>query len=175
MEVTMKVKGMRPGSHRSTLRRALVIPVAAAIAVPALATDAQAAERTVTGNVSMRIMDYETVGSNTICNRGFSLTPRVVKSGFSNKIRLASRCGGEIRVEVHYRLNIDPNGVIRVTEGLVKFYEGASENTGDLDGTSAFANMIIFPGASVSRNVHVQNWSEGQPDDKADVTLTLRN
>jgi hypothetical protein len=35
--------------------------------------------------------------------------------------------------------------------------------------------MILFPLASGSRSVHVQNWNEGQPDDKADVTLTLRN
>ncbi|MET7573049.1 hypothetical protein ABZT04_31840 [Streptomyces sp. NPDC005492] len=171
----MKTQGMRLGSSRSALWRALIIPAAAAIAVPALATDAQAAQRTVTGSVSMRIMDYEDFGPNTVCNRGFSLTPRVVNSGFSNRIRLSSKCGGEVRVEVHYKLNIDPNGVIRVTEGLVKFYEGTSEDTGDLDGASAFANMILFPGASASRNIHVQNWSEGQPDDKADVTLTLRN
>lgn len=171
----MKANGVRHDSYRSALWRALVIPAAAAIAVPALATDAQAAERTVTGSVSMRIMDYENFGPNTVCNRGFSLIPRVVKSGFSNRITLKSRCGGEIRVEVHYKLNIDPNGVVRVTEGLVEFYEGTSENTNDLDGTSAFANMILFPGASGSRNIHVQNWSEDQPDDKADVTLTLRN
>jgi hypothetical protein len=171
----MRIKGMRRGSSRSALWRALVIPAAAAVAVPALATDAQAAERTVTGNVSMRIMDYEDFGPNTVCNRGFSLTPRTVTSGTAKRITLASRCGGEIRVEVHYRLAIDPNGVIRVTEGLVKFFEGASEDTGDLDGAQTFANMILFPGASASRNVHVQNWGEGQPDDKADVTLTLRN
>ncbi|WP_225828036.1 hypothetical protein [Streptomyces naphthomycinicus] len=171
----MKANGARHDSYRSAIWRALVIPAAAAIAAPALATDAQAAERTVTGSVSMRIMDYESFGRNTVCNRGFSLTPRAVKSGFSNSITLSSKCGGEIRVEVHYKLDIDPNGVIRVTEGLVKFYEGDSENTSDLDGASAFANIILFPGASASRNIHVQNWSEGQPDDKADVTLTLRN
>ncbi|MET7451886.1 hypothetical protein ABZT03_08325 [Streptomyces sp. NPDC005574] len=171
----MKVKGVRQGSYRSMLWRVLVIPAAAAIAVPALATNAQAAQRTVTGSVSMRIMDYEDFGPNTVCNRSFSLIPRVITSGTSTKIRAWSKCGGEVRVEVHYKLTVDPNGVIRVTEGLVEFYEGTSEDTGDLDGASAFANMILFPGASDSRNIHVQNWSEGQPDDKADVTLTLRN
>jgi hypothetical protein len=78
-------------------------------------------------------------------------------------------------VEVNYTLTHDGNGVVRATGGFVDFFEGASENTGDLDGRSAFANMILFPLASGSRSVHVQNWNEGQPDDKADVTLTLRN
>ncbi len=171
----MNVKGVRKTLEWPVLWRALVIPAAAAIAVPALATNAQAAQRTVTGNISWRIMDYENFGPNTICNRGLTLNPSTVTSGTDKRIRAWAKCGGEIRVEVHYRLSIDPNGVIRVTEGKVELYEGTSEDTTDLDGTSAFANMILFPGASGTRSIHVQNWAEGQPDDKADVTLTLRN
>ncbi|MEV6201486.1 hypothetical protein AB0M64_16125 [Streptomyces sp. NPDC051771] len=173
----VKENGIRHESYRSALWRALAIPAAAAIAVPALATDAQAThQRTVTGTVSMRIMDWENFGSNTVCNRGFSLTPvALTKGSGSTKVRAWAKCGGEIRIEVHYRLAADPNGVVRVTEGLVELYEGDTENNGDLDGTSAFANLILFPLASGSRNIHVQNWNEGQPDDKADVTLTLRN
>lgn len=171
----MKVKGVRHALKCSALWRALVIPAAAAIAVPALATNAQAAQRTVTGNISWRIMDYADVGANKVCNRGLSLNPSTVTSGTDKRIRAWAKCGGEIRAEVHYRLSIDPNGVIRVTEGKVELYEGDSENSTDLDGTSAFANMILFPGASGTRSIHVQNWAEGQPNDKADVTLTLRN
>ncbi|MCX4909132.1 hypothetical protein [Streptomyces sp. NBC_00878] len=62
-----------------------------------------------------------------------------------------------------------------MTGGLVKFFEGSSTNTGGLDGTSAFSNMFLFPLQTGARNIHVQNWSEGQPDYKADVTLALRN
>ncbi|MFD3837225.1 hypothetical protein ACFWWC_13305 [Streptomyces sp. NPDC058642] len=164
-------------ANRSAVWRALVIPAAAAIAVPALATDAQAAhQKTVTGDVSMRIMDWENVGPNTVCNRGFALNPvTLTKGSGSTKVRAWAKCGGEIRVEVHYRLAADSNGVVRVTEGLVEFYEGDTENNGDLDGASAFAHRILFPGVSTSWNIHVQNWNEGEPDDKADVTLTLRN
>ncbi len=163
-------------SSRSLLRRALVLPAAVVVVVPALATEAQAShQRTVNGSVSMRIMDYENFGPNTVCNRNFSLTPVTVTVGTSKRVAAWSKCGGEIRVEVHYKLTHEPNGVVRVTEGIVKFFEGDSENTGDLDGASAFGNMVLFPGLSLSRNVHVQNWNEGQPDDKADVRLTLRN
>ncbi|GLP72070.1 hypothetical protein TUSST3_86880 [Streptomyces sp. TUS-ST3] len=173
----MKANGMRHDSYRSTLWRALIIPAAVAIAVPALATDAQAAhQRTVTGNLSMRIMDWENFGPNTVCNRGFSLTPIVLtKGGSSVTNRAWSKCGGEIRVEVHYRIAADPNGVVRVTEGRVELYEGDTENNGDLDGTRALGDAILFPGASATWKPHVQNWNEGEPDDKADVTLTLRN
>jgi hypothetical protein len=79
------------------------------------------------------------------------------------------------RCTCRVRLEHQQGGFIRVTEGLVKLYEGASENTGDLDGASAFRDIFLFPGQSDARNIHVQNWMEGEPDDKADVRLTLRN
>jgi hypothetical protein len=75
----------------------------------------------------------------------------------------------------HWALSHDNNGVVRVTRGSVDLFEGTSTNTTDLDDSAAFGNMILFPLASGTRNIHVQNWAEGQPDDKADVTLTLRN
>jgi hypothetical protein len=163
-------------ASRSLLRRALVLPATVVVAVPALATEAQAGhQRTVNGSVAMRIMDHETFGANAVCNRSVDLKPAVVTVGGHVRVKAWAKCGGEIRVEVHYKLTLDPNGVVRVTEGIVKFFEGDSENTGDLDGASAFANMILFPGLSLSRNVHVQNWNEGQPDDTADVRLTVRN
>jgi hypothetical protein len=171
----MKVKGIRRGACGSVLWRALVVSAATVMAVPALATDAQAQQRTVTGSLTMRIMDYEAFEENAICNRNRSLIPRVITVGTPKKITVRERCGGEIRVEVHYKLTHQQGGFIRVTEGEVKFFEGDSENTGDLDGTSAFANIFLWPGQSASRSIHVQNWNEGQPNDKADVTLTLRN
>ncbi|UUU32968.1 hypothetical protein JIX56_25545 [Streptomyces sp. CA-210063] len=172
----MKEKGIRRGAYRSALWRALIVPAATVIAVPALATSAQAThQRTVTGSASFRIMDYEDFGSNTVCNRNVSLTPRVITVGTPRSFVVQATCGGEIRVEVHYKLTHQQGGFIRVTEGVVKLFEGDSENTGDLDGASAFANIFLYPGQSASRAIHVQNWNEGQPDDKADVTLTLRN
>jgi hypothetical protein len=176
MEGTLvKAKGIRRGAYGSVLLRALVVPAATVIAVPALATDAQAQVRTVTGNAVFRIMDYESVGANERCHRDVRLTPRAIAVDTPRTVKVWATCGGEIRVEVHYTLTQQQGGFIRVTGGLVKFYEGASTNTGDLDGSSAFSNIFLFPGQSAARNIHVQNWSEGQPDDKADVTLTLRN
>lgn len=174
----MKAKGRRGGAYGSALWRVLAVLTVTVIAVPALATTAQAAQvRTVAGNVVFQIMDYESVGANERCRREFRLTPRDIEVGNSQKIVLRARCGGEIRVEVHYRLTQQPqqNGLILVTEGLVLFYEGDSENTGDLDGSRAFSHTLIRPGQSTTWNIHVQNVSEMEPDDKADVRLTLRN
>ncbi|MFF7052171.1 hypothetical protein ACFY94_27850 [Streptomyces griseorubiginosus] len=173
----MKANGVRHNSYRSALWRALIVSAAGAIAIPALATDAQAThQRTVTGNVSMRIMDWENFGPNTVCNRGFSLTPVVLtKGGRAESNSGSAKCGGEIRVEVHYTVAADPNGVVRVTAGRVDLFEEDTEDNNDLDGRRALGNAILFPGASATWNAHVQNWAEGEPDDKADVTLTLRN
>ncbi|GLW44482.1 hypothetical protein Stsp02_01440 [Streptomyces sp. NBRC 14336] len=172
----MKANGMRHDSYRSALWRALIVPAAVAIAVPALATDAQAShQRTVTGRVSMRIMDWENFGPNTVCNRGFSLTTVLTKGGPSVPNSGSAKCGGEIRVEVHYTVAADPNGVVRVTAGRVDLYEEDTEDNRDLDGSRALGNAILFPGAGATWRAHVQNWAEGEPDDKADVTLTVRN
>jgi hypothetical protein len=182
MEGTLvKAKGRHGGgAYGSALCWVLAVLTVTVIAIPALATTAQAAQvRTVAGNVVFQIMDYENVGANERCRREFRLTPRDIEVGNSNskKITLRARCGGEIRVEVHYRLTQQPqqNGLILVTEGLVEFYEGDSENTDDRDGVKAFSHTLIRPGQSTTWKIHVQNVSEMEPDDKADVTLTLRN
>jgi hypothetical protein len=172
----VKAKGIRRGAYGSALWRALAVLTATVIALPALATTAQAAPlRTVTGNAVFQIMDYESVGRNERCRPEVRLTPRAIEVGTFKDIVVRARCGGEIRVEAHYRLENQQDGFICVKHGLVEFYEGDSENTRDLNGARAFSDMFLWPGQGFARNIHVQNWSEGQPDDKADVTLTLRS
>ncbi|GAB92384.1 hypothetical protein [Gordonia rhizosphera] len=164
-----------PSSHGYVPWRVILISSAMLIAIPAQASTAHAAPRTVTGDVVFQIMDYENFGANERCHHDFRLTPRSVEVNQKRIITVRATCGGEIRVEVRYALQQQAGGYIRVTEGSVKFYEGDSVNTNDLDGTSAFANIFLWPGQSAVRNIHVQNWAEGEPDDKADVRLTLRN
>ncbi|MER6675096.1 hypothetical protein [Streptomyces sp. NPDC000983] len=172
----MSATGTRRGAHRSALRKALVLPVVAALAVPALATSAEANhQRTVGGNAAFRTMDYESVGRNERCNGSLPLSLGPVEVGKPRDFTISAKCGGEIRVEVHFRLTHQQGGFIRVTHGSVELYEGTSASTTDRDGVAAFGNEFLFPGQSTTKNVHVQNWNEGQPDDKADVTLTLRN
>ncbi|MGW5637452.1 hypothetical protein [Streptomyces sp. NPDC003832] len=53
----MSATGTRRGAHRSTLRKALVLPAAAALTVPAPATSAEANHRrTVGGNAASRTL-----------------------------------------------------------------------------------------------------------------------
>ncbi|MGW1270846.1 hypothetical protein [Streptomyces sp. NPDC002491] len=173
----MKVRGIRRGTYGSMIWRALIVPAATVIAVPALATSAQAADvQTVTGNIASRVMDHESFPyPNTVCPFNLRLTPREIEVGTPRNVTATFKCGGEIRVEVHYTLTHQQGGFIRVTNGWVDFYEGTSVNTNDLDGRQVFSNMFLWPLQTDSRNIHVQNWTEGQPDDKADVALTLRN
>ncbi|CAL9331423.1 hypothetical protein [Streptomyces sp. enrichment culture] len=173
----MHVENRRRRTHAS-LWRALAVPAAAVIAVPVLATDAGASHlRTVTGSVAFRIMDYESVGRNEVCHRNVSLDHRDIEIGVDNTrpITVRARCGGEIRIEVHYDIRHDSGGFIRVTNGLVELYEGTTTRTGDKDGWTEFERMFLYPLQRDSRNIHVQNTEEEQPHDKADVTLTLRN
>ncbi|MCX5610651.1 hypothetical protein OHB39_24235 [Streptomyces sp. NBC_00047] len=178
MEGTLvKAKGIRRCAYGSALWRVLIIPTATVIAVPALATPAQAVPtRTVSGNAILRIMDYESVGENEVCPRNIPLDFRDIKLGSHRHVGFsAGRCGGEIRVEIHFTLEHDQVGFIRVTNGLVKFFEGATTSTLDLDGWNTFPNILLLPGVEDFRNIHVQNTAEKQPNDKADVKLTLRN
>ncbi|MBP2193018.1 hypothetical protein [Nocardia goodfellowii] len=129
-----------------------------------------------TANAAYRIMDHETwPEKNEVCKGEFKPRTRSIEVGSTQRPSFWIKCGGEIRVEFHYALTQRPDGLIAVTEGLVELYEGATTNTDELGGSSAFEHKLIWPGQSVSWQIHVQNWRDGEPDDKADVTFTVRN
>ncbi len=151
-----------------------IVAAAAILAVGTQAPRADAATRTVNGNVSFRIMDWENFGSNERCYPSMALTPRRVGVDDLRTVTLTAYCGNEIRVEVRYSLRQLSNGQVQVYRGRVDFFEGDTAYNGDLDGTTYFSTRTLRPGVSTTWNIHVENWQERQPDDRADVTLTLR-
>ncbi|GAA3445336.1 hypothetical protein [Planomonospora venezuelensis] len=170
----MKAKTSRRGL-RPRPWHALAVPsaIAMAVAVPGAAAHPSALQPwTVTGTVDMHISDYETFGSNETCNHRIPIT-NTGTTGTTSNYWYFGKCGGEIRVEIHYRISRDQSGKLSAN-GDVYFYEGASENTTDLDGTEHF-NLPVPPRSSGSTRIHVANYAEGQPADFARVTLALNN
>ncbi len=70
----------------------------------------------------MQIMDDEAFGANTVCNRDFALTPRVITAGTPRTFEAQATCGGGIGAEVTYTLTDDGNGVVRATGGFIDFF-----------------------------------------------------
>jgi hypothetical protein len=161
------------------------LSAAVLLATAALAATAQPAQAqvnwTVTGNVTMRIMDYEPWPErNQVCNHSFPIT----NTGFGQLPRdfwYYGKCGGEIRAEIHYQLSGWHDGAVSLYGvGRVDLFEGTSEDTRDLDGQAHFGNAgvlgpKIFKGSSVTRSFHVFNAMEGERDDKVDLAITWRN
>jgi hypothetical protein len=165
---------------RSRSRRwwAFAVPAAIVMAVTAPGTAAQAAslqERQVTGNVVFDMMDYEPFGANERCRYDIPIVNRGQVLGPPVRYWYFGKCGGEIRTEIHYRIQRNSNGVLVVDDISVPFFEGTTAETNDQDGGTVIARYEIPPGQTVTKQVRVQNDSEGEPDDRTIVTFTLRN
>ncbi|GAA3445335.1 hypothetical protein [Planomonospora venezuelensis] len=173
----MEAKTPRRGPRSFRLRHALAVPSAIAVAVALPGAVAHPSARqpwTVTGTVNMRISDYETFGSNEICNHLIPITNSGT-TGTTSNYWYFGKCGGEIRAEIHYNISRNHFGTGRVNvRGTAYLYEGDSENTTDLDGTRGF-QLAVESGKTGSEVISVQNTDEDQPADYARITLTLNN
>jgi hypothetical protein len=69
------------------------------------------------------------------------------------------RFGGEVRLELHLDATLLANGNVTI-DGRYLLYEGTSESTTDLDGTTDF-HMLIPPGRVVRTAQTVSNTDEG--------------
>ncbi|GAA3445333.1 hypothetical protein [Planomonospora venezuelensis] len=171
----MEAKTPRRGPRLSRLRHALAVPSAIAVAVALPGAVAHPSARqpwTVTGTVNMRISDYETFGSNQICNHLIPIT-NTGTTGAASYYWYFGKCGGEIRAEIHYEILRNALGHLSVA-GRAYLYEGTSEDTTDMDGQRPF-RYSVPPGSTNSRTINVWNEDEGQSDDSARITLTLNN
>ncbi|WP_448316556.1 hypothetical protein [Streptomyces sp. CO7] len=166
-------------------RRALVLPAAfaAATALVSSASTASAAPDTpwhVVGNVQMRIMDHEDFGKNPVCNYNIPIDHRGTGQ-LPQSFWWFGKCGGEVRAEIHYSLSGQADGSVWVAgPAYVQLYEGASDTTRDLDGQvqwvpySVLGPTIAKGGPPLTKSFHVTNAAEGEPDDKVDLTITMR-
>ncbi len=147
--------------------------VSAVVGLAVTTAPAHAATRTVTGDASFVINDYENFGSDERCNRDVNINFTLTSGQTRSRVATA-RCGGEIRVELHYTVR-EENGTVYLTKGRVDFFEGDSENTNDLDGTKRLKADNITPGQSMTYSPFVYNRDENEPRDWARVEFTLNN
>ncbi|GAA3445334.1 hypothetical protein [Planomonospora venezuelensis] len=171
----MEAKTPRRGPRSFRLRHALAVPsaIAVAVALPGAVAHPSALQPwTVTGTVDMHISDYETFGSNQICNHRIPIT-NTGTTGATSAYWYFGKCGGEIRAEIHYSISRDSGGFLNV-KGNTYLYEGASENTADLDGEQSF-RFKVPPRSTHSKLMEVWNTDEDQPADFVRLTLTLNN
>ena len=146
---------------------------AAVVGLVATTAPAHAATRSITGDASFVINDYENFGSDERCNRDVNINFTLTSGQTRSRVATA-RCGGEIRVELRYTVR-EENGTVYLTKGRVDFFEGDSENTNDLDGTKRLAADNMKPGESLTYRPFVYNRDENEPRDWARVEFTLNN
>ncbi|WP_068923867.1 hypothetical protein [Planobispora rosea] len=147
------------------------------LAQGATATAAQAASQQnwhATGTIVFDMMDYETVGKNERCRHTIPITNTGRLGGPPVHYWYFGKCGGEIRTEIHYRLQRTSH-VLTVDHISIRFFEGDSADTNALKGLGTMPRSLIWPGQSITEQVRVQNDVDRVRDDRTIVTFTLRN
>ena len=134
-------------------------------------------DRMVSISVLAELEDYETFGSNEYATVSFN---RIVFVGNAQPQVLEQvppplvSVGDEIRVELDITITrINAAGDISISvEG--RLYEGISSNTSDLDGTNS-TQFQVPADTTMSKSFAIWNTSEDEPEDRADITLTVYN
>ncbi|GHE46284.1 hypothetical protein GCM10017778_32740 [Streptomyces vinaceus] len=173
----MSLSSRRRRQALSVTPVAIVMAIGGSVGTAAHASPQRAPSATLISTVNFQIRDHEDVGKDTNCTRWSQTrnTVRYLPQDFSH----SGKCGGEIRVEIHYQADLNSDNSLTIDRGRVLFFEGTSEDTRDLDGGLTFgfpgAPIIVPPGESVSRTYYVENSAEGERDDHAYVTVDWRN
>ncbi len=121
---------------------------------------------------TMKIEDYENFGSNEHATRHMARNSewplRDARRG-----ALDREMGGEIRVEVTLKIDWKIDLSIHI-DWNVKFFEGTSEETSDLDGERSGSFMV---GKDQTRELKFSVWNtdEDEPQDRADISFDLTN
>lgn len=119
---------------------------------------------------AIHIKDHENIEADEILHETFGTSPvRLGPLSRQQSVPYVRKWGGEIRVEANFDLTWNADLSVTVACG-VKFYEGTSEDTGDLDGQGG--NIVTLPkdATNVPMHIHVRNEDE---DDDDYVTMDL--
>ncbi|MFI6509120.1 hypothetical protein ACIBCT_16055 [Streptosporangium sp. NPDC050855] len=127
-----------------------------------------------TGTVVFDMMDYERFGRNERCTHRIPISNTGRVGGPAVNHWYFGKCGGEIRTEIHYRLQRSGH-VLTLDNISIRFFEGDSAETNALKGVGSMPRSLIWPGQSVTKQVRVQNDVDRVRDDRTVVTFTLRN
>jgi hypothetical protein len=121
----------------------------------------------------LNITDYENFGANEHCKVGLNSGKRLAHPAAHSDIFWHHTCGGEIKVQFSLSAEVTQGQYIHMF-GQVRFYEGSSIYTNDLDGFRNI-NLMIRPSPPItSFDVTVRNDDENACD-CATYTLYISN
>lgn len=119
---------------------------------------------------SVEFHDYETFGSDQHGRKGFHAETKVSTDDISVALLdWEAGFGGEERVEIDMFGSLREDGRLSVTLD-VRFYEGATEGTTELEDSKSWAT-VVPAGSSSNFSIHLAN----DEDDWATVTGTITN
>ncbi len=134
-------------------------------------------DRMVSISGTIQLQDYETFGDNEHASGNFnkvtfvgSTQPQAIENVPPPKIC----AGGEIWAALDIKATkVNAAGDVSISvDG--RLYEGTSCDTTDLDGN--FSNTFTVPaGTTMTKSFSMSNTEEEEPEDKADITLTIEN
>jgi hypothetical protein len=132
-----------------------------------------ATDRRVVVTASFEGQDYETFGSNEY-PPPFNTTRSVILTSDNPQglLSFQIRWGGECRAEFNTLVQRSSDNAVRIY-GDLKLFEGTSENTNDLDGTTVI-DFICPRSSTVPYEAFVRNTDEND-DDWAKVKMTVTN
>jgi len=119
----------------------------------------------------MEITDDETFGSNEH-GRADGQTEGFISNKFPRTLlELVGKAGGEVRIELTLDAQAFTEGDVQIS-GTAKMFEGTSEESDDLDGTTPISFSVPRDNF-IRQSVHVRNTDEG--GDFADITVAVSN
>lgn len=129
----------------------------------------------ISGNIW--VQDYEDIGPNQHASERFRESVIVDDNQPDQKIFIPPPkvCAGrEVWPEIEFDVALwDATGLVRVyIDG--NLYEGTSCNNRDLDGEYG-KNVYVQPGESRTVNFSMENEYEGDPEDRAEINLSINN
>ncbi|MDQ4033408.1 MAG: hypothetical protein M3332_14595 [Actinomycetota bacterium] len=127
--------------------------------------------RRLTTSATINGVDDETFGSNEFGHAEFTRETILSDAQPQNVMRMQCRWGGECRAELDLTGEVLDNSDVRIS-GVARLFEGTSEDTNDLDGSTEFT-FIVPRGKNVSNHQRVDNTDEG--GDYATIDMTVNN
>lgn len=128
--------------------------------------------RRVIASAHMDITDDETFGSNEHNSADQQVDVFISSKQPRNVMNFVGKCGGEVRVEMTLNASATTEGDIQVS-GDIKLYEGTSEDSDDLDGTTPIHFSVPHDDIINNLPLTVRNSDEG--GDFANIVLTINN
>ncbi|MCI0746312.1 MAG: hypothetical protein L0Y58_12995 [Verrucomicrobia subdivision 3 bacterium] len=122
---------------------------------------------------TMSIEDYENFGDNEYATRNFARNSDLGPWDTHDEVGWTEKMGGEIRVVVSLKIDLHASLSIKV-DWHVAFYEGTSEETGDLDGQRS-GTITVGKDETKPLSISVWNTDEDEPEDRADISFDLTN